>query len=195
MLLWLYGKTAGEIHECQTSGKCSIIQAEIALLTLMPFPLWSQGSCWVVAPDGLLKDLTVRTGFFNEHCCACCFPTGHRCMAFQGRGPFVCLLLQDAVCTQRLPQCPDVNMQLGREKQESVKWSDLPVARMLLLFLWLTFHLALGNYYSGGNNGAYLNQIGGLPLSLYSYLILHIRLIHPLISSPVSTIVPPWLLK
>lgn len=51
----LYGKTAWEIHECQTRGKWSIIQAEIALLTLIPFPLWSQGSCWVVAPDGLLK--------------------------------------------------------------------------------------------------------------------------------------------
>lgn len=50
-----FGKTAGEMHGCQSRGKCSIIQAEIALLTLTPFPLRSQGSCWVVALDGLLN--------------------------------------------------------------------------------------------------------------------------------------------
>lgn len=51
----LHGKTEWEIHECQTWEEGSIIQAEIALVTLTPFLLHSQGSRWLVAPDGLLK--------------------------------------------------------------------------------------------------------------------------------------------
>lgn len=94
----LYGKTACEIHECQTWGKCSIFQAEIALLTLMPFPLRVQGSRRVVAPDGLLNVSQSAAASFNEHRCACWFELVTGVRLFKADRTFVYLL----------PVCPNV---------------------------------------------------------------------------------------
>lgn len=88
----LYGKTAWEIHECQTWGKCSIIQAEIALLTLMPFPLWSQGSCWVVAPDGLLNASLSGPAFLMNTAAPAALPLVTGVWLFKAGPPFVYLL-------------------------------------------------------------------------------------------------------
>lgn len=63
----------------------------------MPFPLWSQGSCWVVAPDGLLNaSLSGPASLMNTAAPAAFLPvTG--VWLFKAGPPFVYLLLVGCV--------------------------------------------------------------------------------------------------
>lgn len=118
------GKTAGEMHGCQTQGKCSIIQAEIASLTLTPFPLRSQGSCWVVALDGLLNaSLSGAASLMNTAALAAASPvTG--VWLLKAAPPSLFIYCSEAEKTLQSPQCPHVNVQQGRPQSKICSWYD-----------------------------------------------------------------------
>lgn len=130
------------MHECQTRGKCSIIQAEIALLTLTLFPLRSQGSCWVVALDGLLNaSLSGVASLMNTAVLAAAPPvTGVRLLKAAPPPPLPSLFIycSEPANTLQSLQCPHVNMQQGRPQRKIWSWYDSIFCQIFFLSLFPT---------------------------------------------------------
>lgn len=89
----------------------------------MPSPLWSQGSCRVVAPVGLLKASLSGPAALMNTAAPAAFPPVTGVWLSKAEAAVVYLLPVGCVHTHPSPLCSDVNMQ---------QWRKTPI----LLMMW-----------------------------------------------------------